>query len=33
MLSEVGAAGVDRWVDLKGGTDYRRLAVGESVEL
>jgi L-ascorbate metabolism protein UlaG (beta-lactamase superfamily) len=33
MLSQVGAAGVDRWVDLKGGTDYRRLAPGESVEL
>jgi L-ascorbate metabolism protein UlaG (beta-lactamase superfamily) len=33
MLSEIGAAGVDRWVDLKGGTDYRRLAAGESVEL
>jgi L-ascorbate metabolism protein UlaG (beta-lactamase superfamily) len=33
MLSEIGAAGVDRWVDLKGGTDYRRLAVGESVDL
>jgi len=33
MLSEIGAAGVDRWVELKGGTDYRRLAVGESVEL
>jgi L-ascorbate metabolism protein UlaG (beta-lactamase superfamily) len=33
MLSEIGAAGVDRWVDLKGGTDYRRLAVGDSVEL
>jgi hypothetical protein len=24
---------VDRWVDIKGGTDYHRLAPGESVEL
>jgi L-ascorbate metabolism protein UlaG (beta-lactamase superfamily) len=33
MLSEIGAAGVDRWVDLKGSTSYRRLAPGESVDL
>jgi L-ascorbate metabolism protein UlaG (beta-lactamase superfamily) len=33
MLSEIGAAGVDRWMELKGGTDYRRLAPGESTEL
>jgi L-ascorbate metabolism protein UlaG (beta-lactamase superfamily) len=33
MLSEIGAAGVDRWLELKGGTDYRRLAPGESTEL
>jgi L-ascorbate metabolism protein UlaG (beta-lactamase superfamily) len=33
MLSEIGTAGVDRWMELKGGTDYRRLAPGESIEL
>jgi L-ascorbate metabolism protein UlaG (beta-lactamase superfamily) len=33
MLSEIGGAGVDRWVEMKGGTDYRRLAPGESAEL
>jgi L-ascorbate metabolism protein UlaG (beta-lactamase superfamily) len=33
MLSEIGAAGVDRWVEMKGGTDYRRLAPGESADL
>ena len=33
MLSEIGAAGVDRWVELKGGSDYRRLAPGESADL
>ena len=33
MLSAIGAASVDRWVDLKGSTSYRRLAPGESVEL
>ena len=33
MLSDIGAAGVDRWLDLKGGTDYRRLAPGESTDL
>ena len=33
MLSEIGAAGVDRWVEMKGGTDYRRLAPGESADV
>ena len=33
MLSDIGAAGVDRWLEMKGGTDYRRLAAGESTEL
>jgi L-ascorbate metabolism protein UlaG (beta-lactamase superfamily) len=33
LLSEAGAAGVDRWVERKGSTDYRRLASGESVGL
>ena len=33
MLSEIGAAGVDRWVELKGGSDYSRLAPGESADL
>jgi L-ascorbate metabolism protein UlaG (beta-lactamase superfamily) len=32
-LSRIGNDMVDRWVDLKGGTDYHRLAPGESVEL
>jgi L-ascorbate metabolism protein UlaG (beta-lactamase superfamily) len=33
MLSELGNAGVDRWMVQEGGTDYRRLAPGESTEL
>ena len=33
MLSEIGTTGVDRWVDRKGATDYRRLAPGESTDL
>jgi L-ascorbate metabolism protein UlaG (beta-lactamase superfamily) len=33
MLSDVGNAGVDGWMDLKGGTDYRRLAPGDTVDL
>ena len=33
MLSEVGTANVDRWIEGKGGTDYRRLAPGESTDL
>jgi len=33
MLSEIGAGGVDRWVEMKGGSDYRRLAPGESADL
>jgi L-ascorbate metabolism protein UlaG (beta-lactamase superfamily) len=33
LLSDVGNAGVDRWMVNEGGTDYRRLAPGESTEL
>jgi len=33
LLSEKGAAIVDRWIDQHGGTDYRRLPLGASVDL
>ena len=33
MFSDIGNAGVDRWMAQEGGTDYRRLAPGESTEL
>ena len=33
MLSDIGNAGVDRWMANEGGTDYRRLSPGESTEL
>jgi L-ascorbate metabolism protein UlaG (beta-lactamase superfamily) len=33
MLSDLGNAGVDRWMVQKGGTDYQRLSPGESTEL
>jgi L-ascorbate metabolism protein UlaG (beta-lactamase superfamily) len=33
MLSEIGLANVDAWLGGKGGTDYSRIAAGESVEL
>jgi L-ascorbate metabolism protein UlaG (beta-lactamase superfamily) len=33
MFSDIGNAGVDRWMVNEGGTDYRRLAPGESTEL
>lgn len=33
LLSEVGAGLVDRWLDMKGGTAYRRLNAGEGTEL
>ena len=33
QLNDVGNAGVDRWFEMKGGTDYCRLTPGESVEL
>jgi L-ascorbate metabolism protein UlaG (beta-lactamase superfamily) len=33
MFSDIGNAGVDRWMVQAGGTDYRRLAPGESTEL
>ena len=33
LLSDLGAGLVERWMDMKGGTEYRRLAVGESAEL
>lgn len=33
MLSARGEQNVDRWLDMKGGTDYSRIPVGESVTL
>ena len=33
MFSDIGNTGVDRWMVNEGGTDYRRLAAGESTEL
>ena len=33
IFSDIGNAGVDRWIVKEGGTDYRRLAPGESTEL
>lgn len=33
MFSDLGNSLTDRWVDMKGGAAYRRLAPGESVEL
>lgn len=33
MFSDIGNAGVDRWMAQEGGTDYRRLTSGESFEL
>jgi L-ascorbate metabolism protein UlaG (beta-lactamase superfamily) len=33
MLTDIGHALVGRWIEMKGGTDYRRLAPGESVQL
>lgn len=33
LLSELGMRLVDRWLDEQGGTDYSRLAPGESVNL
>jgi L-ascorbate metabolism protein UlaG (beta-lactamase superfamily) len=33
MLSEIGLNNVDTWVGGKGGSDYSRIASGESVEL
>jgi L-ascorbate metabolism protein UlaG (beta-lactamase superfamily) len=33
MFSDLGNGLTDRWVDMKGGTDYRRLSPGESVDL
>jgi L-ascorbate metabolism protein UlaG (beta-lactamase superfamily) len=33
LFSEIGNAGADRWMDMKAGTDYRRLAPGESIEV
>jgi L-ascorbate metabolism protein UlaG (beta-lactamase superfamily) len=31
MLSDIGLFIVDRWFDMKAGTDYSRIAVGESI--
>jgi L-ascorbate metabolism protein UlaG (beta-lactamase superfamily) len=33
LFSDIGNAGVDRWMVQQGGTDHRRLAPGESTEL
>ena len=33
MFSDIGNAGVDRWMANEGGTDYQRLAAGESTEI
>jgi L-ascorbate metabolism protein UlaG (beta-lactamase superfamily) len=33
MFSAIGNAGADRWLEMKGGTDYRRLSPGTSTEL
>jgi L-ascorbate metabolism protein UlaG (beta-lactamase superfamily) len=33
LLSDIGNAGVDRWMVNEGGTDYRRLAAGEWTEI
>jgi L-ascorbate metabolism protein UlaG (beta-lactamase superfamily) len=33
MLSDIGLGNVDNWLGGKGGSDYSRLAVGESVDV
>lgn len=33
LFSDIGNAGVDRWMVNEGGTDYRRLSPGDSTEL
>ena len=33
LLNERAEGLVDRWMDMKGGTDYRRLAPGSSIDL
>ena len=33
MFSDLGLDNFDRWLDMKGGTDYARIPLGESVEL
>ena len=33
MFSDIGNAGVDRWMVQEGGTDYRRLTPGGSTEV
>jgi L-ascorbate metabolism protein UlaG (beta-lactamase superfamily) len=33
MFSDIGNTGVDRWLVNESGTDYRRLAAGESTEI
>ena len=33
ILSEIGSASVDRWLEMKGRTEYRRLAPGEWADL
>lgn len=32
-LNDLGLATFDRWLDMKGGTDYARIPLGETVEL
>jgi L-ascorbate metabolism protein UlaG (beta-lactamase superfamily) len=33
MFSDLGLDNFDRWLDMKGGTDYARIPLGESVEI
>jgi hypothetical protein len=33
MLSEIGQAGFDNWMRMKGGAEYQRLGVGESLDV
>jgi L-ascorbate metabolism protein UlaG (beta-lactamase superfamily) len=33
VLSDIGRAMIDGWFDAKGGTDYTRIGVGDSVDL
>jgi L-ascorbate metabolism protein UlaG (beta-lactamase superfamily) len=33
LFSAIGNAGVDRWMNMKADTDYRRLVPGESLEV
>jgi L-ascorbate metabolism protein UlaG (beta-lactamase superfamily) len=33
MFSQIGQTGFDNWMNMKGGTNYTRVAVGETVGL